>query len=340
MSCLRKFLSIFLGLSIFLFLLFSQADAQTGRLFEEAKKEGEVVWYATVNIQTCQAVARGFEQRYPGVKVRLLRANSQQQLTRMVSEFNSKKYQADVIEINVQMISVLKAGGMLGKYASPESHSLPSGFKDPDDYWASNYFIAYCTAYNTRLVPPGQVPKTLEDLLNPRWRGKIMVDVTKPQWFITHLERMGKEKGMAYFEALGNQKLISQRGLSLLAQLLAAGEASLGLFTSTASVEILRKAGAPVNIAPISPIICSVDSIGITSHPPHPYAARLLVDFVLSEEGQRLIGENSNIPARPNVSHPFASALEKTSLYPTKPVPPEEYNRLFNLYRSTLHLKS
>ena len=115
----------------------------------------------------------------------------------MVSEFNSKKYQADVIEINVQMISVLKAGGMLGKYASPESHSLPPGFKDPDDYWASNYFIAYCTAYNTRLVSPGQVPKTLEDLLNPRWRGKIMVDVTKPQWFITHLERMGKEKGMA-----------------------------------------------------------------------------------------------------------------------------------------------
>ena len=167
-----------------------------------------------------------------------------------------------------------------------------------------------------------------------------MVDVTKPQWFITHLERMGKEKGMAYFEALGNQKLISQRGLSLMAQLLAASEAPLALFTSMATIEYLRQAGAPVNTAPISPIISSVDSIGITSHPPHPSAARLLVDFVLSEEGQRIMGENRAIPARPHVPHPLSSVLQKASLYPTKPVLPEEYNRLFNLYRSTLHLKS
>ena len=77
MSYLKRVSSIFLGASIFLIPFFSQAGAQTGRLYEEAKKEGEVVWYATSNIQTCQVVAKGFEQRYPGIKVRLLRANSE-----------------------------------------------------------------------------------------------------------------------------------------------------------------------------------------------------------------------------------------------------------------------
>lgn len=320
-------------------VLFSPVHAQSDKFLEEAKKEGEVVWYATVTLQTCQAVVKAFEDKYPGIKVRLLRTNSQQQLTRVVSEYNNKRYNADVIEINVQMIAVLKTSGILGKYASSESQSLPPGFKDPDGYWASNYFIAYSTAYNTKLVPASQIPKTLEDLLHPRWKQKIMVDSTKPQWFITHLERLGKEKGMAYFEALGNQQLISQRGLTMVAQLLAAGEAPLGLFTSTAAIESLRKVGAPVGIAPISPMICSVDAIGLMARPPHPNAGRLLVDYILSEAGQRIIGENSNIPARPHVNHPLAAVLEKTSLYPTKPIAVEEYNRLFSLYRSLLHLK-
>lgn len=155
--------------------------------------------------------------------------------------------------------------------------------------------------YNTRLLKRNEVPKTDDKLLNPKWKGKIGMDHTKPEWFSWKLKRMGEEAGLAYMKKLGAQEFRLYSGLTILTSLLAAGEFPLVLNTYLHNVEDVKRKGAPVDWVAQEPVFTKFQPIGVGAKAAHPNAARLFVDFMLGEEGQKIIASFGRVPTRRGV---------------------------------------
>ena len=156
-------------------------------------------------------------------------------------------------------------------------------------------------AYNTRMLKRNEVPKTDEELLNPKWKGKIGMDHTKPEWFAWKLKQMGEERGLTYMRKLGAQEFQLYAGLSVITNLLVAGEFPLVLNTYLHNVEEVKRKGAPVDWLVQDPVFTKFQPLGIGSKAPHPNAAKLFSDFVLSEEGQKIIASFGRVPTRRGV---------------------------------------
>ncbi|HET8563462.1 MAG TPA: extracellular solute-binding protein [Candidatus Binatia bacterium] len=177
-------------------------------LVEGAKKEGELILYASMNIEEANAMISRFEAKYPFVKVKLNRTGSEKLLTKLLAEARAKKSFADAIQTLGFSMYNLRKKQMLGQYLSPENSFYPKEFKE-EGYWTTVYTNPYATAYNPKLVSKEQVPRNYEDLLNPMWKGKMMLEPTKVDWFAGLLQVMGKEKGLRYMRDLAKQNLMS-----------------------------------------------------------------------------------------------------------------------------------
>ena len=144
------------------------------------------------------------------------------------------------------------------------------------------------TAYNTRLVAPRMVPKTYDDLLDPKWKGKLMMEGTKADWFAGMLQIMGQERGLQYMRELAKQEPSFAEGHELLAQLVAAGEGVFDINIPASSVERVKENGAPIDWTALGEAPAIMVGIGLSSQAAHPNAAKLFIEFALSREGQKL----------------------------------------------------
>src|SRR4249920_779129 len=266
-------------------------------LIEGAKREGEVVVYASMNLAEANLMIARFEQKYPFIKVRLNRVDGEKLLTRILAEARAKKFFADAIQTLGFAMHTLKKSQLLGRYVSPEQGQYSKEFKE-DDYWTTVYTNPYVVAYNSRTVSKESLPRKYEDLLHPMWQGKMMMEPTKVDWFGGVLQLMGKEKGLKYMRELAKQNIMNRIGHDLIAQLVAAGEASLDIDIPAPSVDRVRKRGAPIDWVAFPPVPASLIGIGISSQPLHPNAARLYVDFALSMEGQKILADLGRYLAR------------------------------------------
>ena len=286
-----------LGLVVF----FGSAQVSTAASgdpwIEGAKKEGEVILYASMNLEEANAMISRFEQKYPFVKVKLNRTDSEKLLTKILAEARAKKSFADVIQTLGFAMHTLKKSQQLGHYLGSENASYPKEFKE-EGYWTTVYTNPYVVAYNPRLVNKETVPRRYEDLLHPMWKGKMMMEPTKVDWFGGVLQLMGREKGLNYMRELAKQNIMNRIGHDLIAQLVAAGEASLDIDIPAPSVDRVRKRGAPIDWVAFPPVPASLIGIGISSQPLHPNAARLYADFALSMEGQKILADLGRYLAR------------------------------------------
>jgi iron(III) transport system substrate-binding protein len=273
------------------------AAASKEQWIEGAKKEGEVIVYASMNLEEAKVMISRFEQKYPFVKVKLNRTDSEKLLTKILVEARAKKSFADAIQTLGFAMHTLKKSQHLGHYLSSENSYYPKDFKE-EGYWTTVYTNPYVVAYNPRLVSKESLPRRYEDLLQPVWQGKMMMEPTKVDWFGGVLQLMGKEKGLKYMRELAKQNIMNRIGHDLIAQLVAAGEASLDIDIPAPSVDRVRKRGAPIDWIAFPPAPASLIGIGISSQPVHPNAARLYVDFVLSQEGQKILGDLGRYLAR------------------------------------------
>jgi iron(III) transport system substrate-binding protein len=206
---------------------------------------------------------------------------------------------------------------VLASYRSPEAKAFPAKFKDTDDTWTGlvgNYVVI---GYNTRFVPEANLPRDWLDLTQPYWKGKMAMDVEDYDWFGAMLEYFGPEKGRRLMEGLAKQQLSWRKGHSLLAQLVAAGEFYASLVYAHRT-QITKDRGAPIDWVKTSkPIVVSQNAVAILEKAPRPNAARLLVDFLMSEAGQKLLYDGGQIPLRSRVipaSSPLAA--EQLDLHP------------------------
>jgi iron(III) transport system substrate-binding protein len=292
--------------------------ASTDEFLEAAKREGELVYYASMNLGEANSLIGAFEKRYPFIKVRLNRIGSEKLLTRVLTEARAKKFFADVIQTVEFSMHVFQRSGILARYLSQADASYPKEFK-AEGLWTTVYYNAYVTGYNSRLVPAATLPRSYDDLLDRKWRGGLMMEGTKADWFAGMLQIMGQERGLQYMRALAKQQPSPREGHELLAQLVAAGEGLFDVNIPVASVERMKERGAPIDWTALGPVPAIMVGAGVAAHAPHPNAAKLFLEFVLSRDGQKLMQTPGRHVARRDIPNDHSARLKDLQIVPVNP---------------------
>jgi iron(III) transport system substrate-binding protein len=271
------------------------ADRDT-RLVERAKKEGSVVLYTSLAPTESQPLSDAFQKKY-GIKVVLWRGLSAQVVQRAITEARGRRNAVDVIETNGPEMEMLAREKLLGEIHSPYLADLPAGAIPAHRTWFPDRFNFYVVGFNTTKVQRSQIPATYEGFLDPKWKGRIAVEATDAEWMATLIKTWGDAKGMDYFRKLSALRPDVRTGHILLANLVVAGEVPVGLTIYNSNIVPLKRKGAPVDFVPVQPVDARPQGIGVARNAPHPHAALLFTDFVLSPEGQRLLESLGRVPA-------------------------------------------
>jgi len=275
-------------------------------LVEGAKKEGKVSFYTGLIVdQVVRPLKDAFEKEYPFVHVDFFRGNSEAVSQRVLIEYQAKKYEVDVISGSAATGMVQRAGYMQ-RFYSPELAAYPTELKDPKGFWGSTNVYFMTLGYNTRSVKADEVPKTYEDLLNPRWKGQMMWSTSRgsgaPQFIGNILLTMGQEKGKAYLQKLRSQNIAkSTASARQILDLVIAGEYPIAMQIFNHHAYISKTAGAPVEWRPLEPVTATINTIGLASYAPHPHASMLFLDFLLSKKGQKVVQLSNYLPAHPEM---------------------------------------
>ena len=291
-----------------------QGPDRDQRLLAKAKQEGTVTIYTSLAPTESQPLAQAFEKKY-GIKVELWRAISERVVQRAVSEARAGRHSADVVATNGPEMETLARENILTPYFTPHAADLPPASIPKHRLWMPDRLQIFVVGYNTNLVKREELPKTLMGFADPKWKGKIGVEAGDFEWMATLVKKWG-EPGMAFFRKLAELKPEVRKGHVLLAQLIAAGEIPVGLTTYSGNAETLKRKGAPIDWAPID-AVARPQGIGISRRAPHPAAALLYADFVLSaEDGQKMY----EAMGRPPVNTKVKSGLTNFSMTFLDPV--------------------
>jgi iron(III) transport system substrate-binding protein len=207
----------------------------------------------------------------------------------------------DVISAtSFQFYEIFKEG-LFQMYDSPERRAFAEDFKDKEGYWVSAYHNASVVSYNTNLVKPQELPKSYDDLLDPKWKGKMLMDSRETEWYASMLQILGREKGLRLMRGLAIQELSFRPGRTLITQVLASGEAPLAVNNYDHLVQSAKKRGAPVESLPLTPVVSRVTPIALGRYAPHPNIGKLFIDFSLSEEGQKILRSFGRSSARKGI---------------------------------------
>lgn len=283
------------------------AQADTKALYAAAKKEGQLVWYTTLIVkQAVRPIIKAFGKKYPGIKIRYSRANSSGTAIKILSEARANNIKGDVFD-GTSTAAALKAAGAVQKWTPENARMYPAQYRDPDGYWTATHQYFLTLGFNTSMVSKKDVPKTFEDLLNPKWKGKMAWSLSSSTsgaaGFIGNvLYAMGEEKGMAYLRKLSKQEMINIKASArkVLDQAIT-GEYPIALQIFNHHTVISSAKGAPVAWFPMEPVTNVVSTLGLIKGGPHPNAGKLLIEFLLSVEGQKVFQQANYLPALPSV---------------------------------------
>ena len=280
------------------------------RLYELAKNEGEAVIYANMDVSAMKPLTDGFMKRYPGTKAASVHFSGAAIITRLDVEARAGKPVSDVVLSGQLGVLALIEKKIAMRYRSPEREFFRDGLKDKDGLWTAYMTNVMVSAYNTRQIKKEEAPRTVEDLLKPRWKGKLTMDSQSYVWFGTMLQYLGEEAGLRFMRQLNEQNISHQRGRRLMTQLVAAGEFDMAVETNLNSVLTLNKQGAPLSFAPIQPYFLSPSLVFMSANAPRPYTGALFIDYLLSEDGQKIVVTTNRMPAHAKVKSPESQVLE------------------------------
>jgi iron(III) transport system substrate-binding protein len=270
-------------------------------IIAKAKEEKELVYYSTTDIRDGTAMVHAFQKKYPFIEPKLFRLGSTQVVVRVLQEHRGGAHLFDVISAtSFQFYEIFKEN-LFQIYNSPERPAFDEDFRDKEGYWVSAYHNASVVAYNTNLLKPQNLPKRYDDLIDPKWKGKMLMDSRETEWYASMLQILGREKGLRLMRGLAKQNLSFRPGRTLITQVLASGEAPLAVNDYDHLVQSAKKRGAPVESLPLTPTISRVTPIGLGRYAPHPNVGKLFIDFSLSEEGQKILRSSGRSSARKGI---------------------------------------
>jgi iron(III) transport system substrate-binding protein len=280
---------------------------RTQKLIDAAKKEGTLTLYTSLAQKDLPAIIEPFEQKY-GIKVHAWRSSSENVLQRTVTEASANRFDVDAIQSTAIELESLHREKILQPIDSPYQKDLIPGALGTNSEWAATYLAVWVQAYNTDKIKKEDLPKTYEDLLQPKWKGKLGIEADVSEWYSTVALDMGEEKGIKFFGDLVRQNGISVRkGHSLLNNLVSAGEVPLALTVYNYMPETSKKKGAPVDWFVLDPAVAAASGVAVVRRAPHPNAALLFYEYMLSPEAQTALLSMNYVPTNAKVPSPLRS---------------------------------
>jgi len=265
------------------------ADRQQ-RLVEGAKRDKELTFYSSIPPADISALVAAFDKKY-GIKVKVWRADSEGFLQRILSEARARRFEVDVMAGSSSALEPLYRENLLQEVKSPYLADVIAQAIAPHRQWVAVYLSLFVQAYNTNLVAKDSLPRSYADLLRPEWRGKLGIEAEDFDWFAEVVKELGEERGLRLFRDIMDTNGISVRkGHSLLNNLVAAGEVPLALTDYGFLAEQSKRKGAPLDWFVIAPAIARATAEGLARNAPHPHAAVLFYDFLLSDAQPILAG--------------------------------------------------
>jgi iron(III) transport system substrate-binding protein len=287
----RKLPVCLLGLMLVALLLdgFSLVaeSAQPQSVIEGARQEGKLLIYSLLAVPDHSKIVNRFKEKYPFIDVSLIRPGASERITaRVITEARAGRHLVDVIGVSRLNMFHLIQRGLVRSYESPERQNFDVNFQDRQGYWTAFYVNPEVMAYNTHMIPASAAPKNYQDLLESRWKGKLVMEETAIEWFATLVRHWGEDKGLSYMRRLAGQELKMLRGNTLITQLIAAGEYAAAVSLNGPRVELTKRRGAPIDWVAPDPTVVDIVTLGIAAQAPHPNAAKLYLNHVLSKEVQ------------------------------------------------------
>jgi iron(III) transport system substrate-binding protein len=308
---------------------------------DAAKKEGTVVWYATMNTKDMDQTASEFMRTHPGIKVETLRLGSSQLPARIVTEQRGGKFNADVVSGDFFQVSQLAAVGAFDKYTPPESGKFIKGTVDPNGFWTSLYQNTTVIAWNPQRLAADHLkpPTSFADFAKPEWKGKFGFDTGAVNWYMGVLQN-DKNGGANLAKRIADNAPVKTSGHTQTVTSLEAGEfdATPTAYGYMAYQE--KHAGRPIDFLNPSPVFVSLTPIGLAKSAPHPNAARVFIDWMTSKAGQTYIAERGGgeVSSRIDVkSNPQVFDPKRPFIVLDIPTA-EQYNALGQQFRVLLGL--
>jgi iron(III) transport system substrate-binding protein len=286
-----------------------QGPDRQHRLTEGAKREKELTFYSSIPPADISILVGAFDKKY-GVKVKVWRADSEGFLQRILSEARARRFEVDVMAGSSSALEPLYRENLLQEVKSPYLAEVIEQAIAPHRQWVAVYLSLFVQAYNTNLISKDSLPRAYADLVLPQWMGKLGIEAEDFDWFAEVVKELGEERGLRLFREIVDTNGISVRkGHSLLNNLVAAGEVPLALTDYGFLAEQSKRKGAPLDWFVIPPAIARATAEGLARNAPHPYAAVLFYDFLLSD-AQPILAERKFMPASRSIEPIYKEPLK------------------------------
>ena len=309
-------------------LNYKGADRQQ-QLIAAAKKEGTLTLYTAISNPIALKMMSEFEAKY-GISVKLYRAGDRAVLQKVMAERSGNRPVADVIAIGAIEMEMALREKLLEPVKTDLHDGLMKNAVGPKNEYVTIFVNPIVQAYNTNTVKKEDLPKTYQDLLDPKWKGRLGVEATDEEWFYGLVTTMGEAQGLKYFRDLvATNKPSVRTGHSLLGNLVASGEVPLGLTVYAHIVIAARKKGAPIDYTLLEPVVGMAFGMGLAKLAPHPNAALLFYEFMLAD-GQKIFAESDYTPTLKSIDTPFKNVPLLISNKPTFVEQNAKWSKLFD----------
>jgi len=279
--------------------LYEGADREQ-RLIERARQEGTLVLYTSLATSESVPLTQAFEKKY-GVKVQLWRSLSDAVVQRALNEAKARRHNVDVIETNAPELEALARERVTARFFSPYIADIPAWGVPPHRMWISDRVDYFVVAFNTAKVRREELPATYEGFLDPKWKGRIGLEATDQEWLAGLAKHWGEKRALEFFRGLVAMRPDVRKGHVLLSEMVAAGEVPVSLTNYASNADSMKRRDKPIDWKPVEPVIGRPQAIGLAANAPHPNAALLFADFVLSPEGQQLFNSMGRFPSSQKV---------------------------------------
>jgi iron(III) transport system substrate-binding protein len=277
-----------------------QGPDRQQRLIEGAKREKELTFYSSIPPADISILVAAFDKKY-GIKVKVWRADSEGFLQRILSEARARRFEVDVMAGSSSALEPLYRENLLQEVKSPVLTDIIEQAIAPHRQWVAVYLSLFVQAYNTNLIGKEGLPRSFGEFVRPQWRGKLGMEAEDFDWFAEVVSELGEERGLRLFRDIVETNGISVRkGHSLLNNLVVAGEVPFALTDYGFLAEQSKRKGAPLDWLVIAPAIARATAEGLARNAPHPHAAMLFYDFLLSD-AQPLLADRQFLTVSKNI---------------------------------------
>lgn len=333
-------LSAFLGIAVFCQSVsaWPRSDLDMQRV-EGAKKEGKLVFYTTMDLPQNIEVVRDFAQKYPFLELQLLPLEAETLVKRIQDGAHSGMSNWDILLGGGGAFQPLLDANVFVSYHSPQREAISEALNDTGGYWSGYHINPYVLGYSTTLVKEGEIPKTYDELLEPRWKGnRIAIDSTAHGLLRGLAAAWGEEKAVAYLKRLAEQQPVMASVSITAVDSVHTGNVAMVIARAPVIQGYKKKLQSPIDWISLEPTAAQIDAVMLSAQSARPNAARLFVDFVLSKEGQSSLAGVQQIPVRRDME-PRSQAFGPHRWFVERPDQHGNFKKTVKLFREIFGLQ-